>query len=401
MKKKFIYIFFGVINFHLSAQTGLDFDGDDDYVNCSDVDAFDNLTEFTVEAWVYWRDLNRLSTIISKRIDHMDKIQFGLSESGDTDDLRLQIGDGTLLGEAYTTGDIISINTWYHIAVVFDGIQANNKEKLKLYVNGNQHMLTFMGTVPSSLNSQNTAPITLGNETTFSTVTNFDGILDEVRIWTTVRSQAQIQANMNNFICSETELLLAYYTFEDGSICGNNLAITTIEDLTGNYNGILNNFNLNEGCTPNFTTGMVLNPVAVATIIESGEYLDVSPLGTYLWNNGAITQSILPTANGEYWCVVTDDNGCVFDTVYYNYQSLDLLETQESFRIYPNPVCAYLTLELDLKINAIKVMDVLGSFVDVVWEEPMLDVSKLSSGLYFIEVYTDKGVFTEQFIKDE
>ena len=146
---------------------------------------------------------------------------------------------------------------------------------------------------------------------------------------------------------------------------------------------------------------MVLNPVAVATIIESGEYLDVSPLGTYLWNNGAITQSILPTANGEYWCVVTDDNGCVFDTDYYNYQSFDILETQESFSIYPNPVSSYLTLELDLKINAIKVMDVSGNFVDVIWEEPMLDVSKLSSGLYFIEVYTDKGMFTEQFIKDE
>jgi len=25
----------------------------------------------------------------------------------------------------------------------------------------------------------------------------------------------------------------------------------------------------------------------------------------------------------------------------------------------------------------------------------------LSSGLYFIEVYTDKGMITEQFIKDE
>ncbi|PDH48971.1 MAG: hypothetical protein CND86_01245 [Bacteroidetes bacterium MED-G21] len=406
MKKKFIYIFFGVISFHLSAQTGLDFDGDDDYVNCGDVDAFDNLTEFTIEASVYWHDLTPLSTIISKRTNHLDKIQLGLgasgygAEIGTVDDLLFQIGDG-ILGRAYTTGGIISINTWFHIAVVFDGTQATNEEKLKLYVNGNQHMLTFMGTVPDAPNFQNTAPITLGNETTFSTVTNFNGILDEVRIWTTVRSQAQIQANMNNFIFSETELLLAYYTFEDGSICGNNLAITTIEDLTGNYNGILNNFNLNEGCTSNFTTGMVLNPVAVATITESGEYLDVSPAGTYLWNNGAITQSILPTANGEYWCVVTDDNGCVFDTVYYNYQSLDLLETQESFRIYPNPVCAYLTLELDLKINAIKVMDVLGSFVDVVWEEPMLDVSKLSSGLYFIEVYTDKGVFTEQFIKDE
>ena len=69
--------------------------------------------------------------------------------------------------------------------------------------------------------------------------------------------------------------------------------------------------------------------------------------------------------------------------------------------MYPNPVINYLTLELDLKIHAIKVTDVSGIFVDMVWEEPMLDVSKLSSGLYFIEVYTDKGMFTEQFIKNE
>ena len=93
--------------------------------------------------------------------------------------------------------------------------------------------------------------------------------------------------------------------------------------------------------------------------------------------------------------------GFDFDTVYYNYQSLYLLGTQELFRMYPNPVINYITLDLDLKIRAIKVMDVSGSFVDVVWEESMLDVSKLSSGLYFIEVYTDKGMFTEQFIKDE
>ncbi len=388
----------------MSAQTGLDFDGDDDYVNCGDIDAFDNLTEFTIEAWVYWHNLTPLGTIISKRTSHRDKIQLGLgasgygAEIGTVDDLLFQIGDGTL-GKAYTTGGIISINTWYHIAVVFDGTQATNAEKLKLYVNGNQHMLTFIGTVPDASNFQNTAPITLGKETTYNTVTNLDCILDEVRIWKIARSQAEIQANMNNFICSEVELLLAYYTFEAGGICGNNLGIT-IEDRTGNYNtGTLNNFNLNQGCTSNFTTGMVFNPVA--TIMENGEYLEVSPVGTYLWNNGVITQSILPTANDEYWCVVTDDNGCVFDTVYYNYQSLDLLETQESFRMYPNPVINYLTLELDLKIHAIKVTDVSGSFVDVVLEEPMLDVSKLSSGLYFIEVYTDKGMFTEQFIKNE
>jgi hypothetical protein len=65
----------------LRSHTGLDFDGNDDYVNCGDVDAFDNLTEFTIEAWVYWHDLTPLSTIISKRTDHLHPIQVGFYPS--------------------------------------------------------------------------------------------------------------------------------------------------------------------------------------------------------------------------------------------------------------------------------------------------------------------------------
>ena len=37
----------------------------------------------------------------------------------------------------------------------------------------------------------------------------------------------------------------------------------------------------------------------------------------YQWNTTATTQSITPLTNGTYWCIVTDDNGCISDTAFY------------------------------------------------------------------------------------
>ena len=38
---------------------------------------------------------------------------------------------------------------------------------------------------------------------------------------------------------------------------------------------------------------------------------------TYNWNTSETTQTITPTVNGWYWCVVSDINGCIADTVFY------------------------------------------------------------------------------------
>ena len=37
----------------------------------------------------------------------------------------------------------------------------------------------------------------------------------------------------------------------------------------------------------------------------------------YLWNTLEVTQAIIPTTIGNYWCVVTDINNCVSDTAYF------------------------------------------------------------------------------------
>ncbi len=130
------------------AGNALDFDGSDDLVNCGDIDALDNISKMTLEAWVRFSALGRLNSIICKRGDHYNKFQLSLGESSNTDDIRVQMGDGTL-GYGYTSADIISTGTWYHLAMVFDGTQTGNADRLKLYVNGVQQSLAFSDTVPA------------------------------------------------------------------------------------------------------------------------------------------------------------------------------------------------------------------------------------------------------------
>ena len=54
-----------------------------------------------------------------------------------------------------------------------------------------------------------------------------------------------------------------------------------------------------------------------ATISQNGIDLEVTMSDTYSWNTGEITQTITPIANGWYWCIVTDVNGCIGDTAYF------------------------------------------------------------------------------------
>lgn len=57
----------------------------------------------------------------------------------------------------------------------------------------------------------------------------FPGLIDEVRIWNTARTEAVIQANMNAELTGGEADLVAYYNF-------NHISGTTLTDLTGNGN---------------------------------------------------------------------------------------------------------------------------------------------------------------------
>ena len=71
-----------------------------------------------------------------------------------------------------------------------------------------------------------------------------------------------------------------------------------------------------------FITETSNNPQA--QINQAGQlYIDASVFGgippyTYSWNTGETIQTITPQGNGNYWVLITDANGCISDTAYYN-----------------------------------------------------------------------------------
>ncbi len=72
----------------------------------------------------------------------------------------------------------------------------------------------------------------------------------------------------------------------------------------------------------------------------------------------------------------------------------------DGFSYFPNPVKDVLNIE-NLNGTKIKIFDILGRLV---FQEKnpnnQLDVSKLSSGLLFVKIETDKGIFTKKIIKE-
>jgi hypothetical protein len=155
-----------------------------------------------------------------------------------------------------TTTSKMNGTGWKHVAATWDSTSG----AMKLYVNGLLEASATGGT--ASRNGQ--TAMRLGTSLSAPAnwaYGNYSGTLDEVRIWSKVKTQADIQANMNNNLNGREASLVQYYNFNQGNWFGNNSGVTTLYDLTpNNYNGTLTNFSLlNGGSQMNYVAGIGLN----------------------------------------------------------------------------------------------------------------------------------------------
>ena len=187
----------------------LDFDGADDYVDIGDV-LIDGLAEVTVEAWIYPTSLRSNSGPSG----HNGNEGAIVHKSGSSDDnlgltatsaaLTFYIDNGsnnTLRGSAPL------INTWTHVAATYDG------NDLIIYINGVED--ATMSSIGSSniINNTNSLRIGGGHIVTHE----FDGRIDEVRVWSVARSQAEIKDDMCKKLLGSEADLLAYYRFDESA----------------------------------------------------------------------------------------------------------------------------------------------------------------------------------------
>lgn len=202
----------------------LHFDGSGEYVNIPDDDSFD-VTEETIELWFYWDDETGepINFLTSKSLASHE-IQLGGSDR--IFGLRFIPADGLYID---TPANVITPSSWNHVAFCYKPATSF----MACYVNGESVTLTKNGWNPLSTPiTTNALPFCIGKrgDDTYP----FSGKIDEVRLWSVVRSQNEIQENMNNCLDGTETGLVSYWQFNEGSG-------SVTSDAVGNNNGELIN----------------------------------------------------------------------------------------------------------------------------------------------------------------
>jgi len=100
---------------------------------------------------------------------------------------------------------------------------------------------------------------------------------------------------------------------------------------------------------------------------------------------------------------VTSDS--TFTAIFESVSGIDEI-LDNSISIYPNPVKEELFITSENKVEKIEICDLAGRVVSGVFNTPLqnggatINVSSLPQGVYFVKIYTDKGVVTKRVIKN-
>ena len=200
----------------------------------------------------------------------------------------------------YSTGDVPQYSP-QHVAITLSGTT------LTFYING-----VASGT--ASVNySQDPEPLNIGRQQPIAggcQCNHFSGTMDEVRIWNKVRTQAEIQANMNVGLNPSSPGLVAYYKFDEGSG-------TTTADATANGN----NGTLVNGPTWTVSSLQYYNPGMYSYTVPPG----VQSIRLQLWGAGAagaadcngysggggvfVQSKTLPVTAGQVYTIVPGSGG--------------------------------------------------------------------------------------------
>jgi len=299
-------------------------------------------------------------------------------------------------------------NVWQHFALTYDGAF------MRFYINGNQvDSLAANGTLANA-----GTDLSIGYLDYQAFTFGMTGKIDEVGLWNRKLSTEEINCFIDTKISLASQGLQVYLDFNDGQADGDNTAIpalidqasgssTTISDMaltgsTSNFTSGVNNYTTINStyCGTAFSFGSQIidapgiyydaflvagacdslvalnvtdNSVDVSVTANNNYLLANAASGSYQWINcstnaaisGAVNQAFIPSANGEYAVIVTQ-NFCsdTSDCINFTTAGFDNLIVQE-LQISPNPAQGYFQIGLPFwAVNAeLSMFDLTGKKV--------------------------------------
>jgi hypothetical protein len=280
----------------------LNFDGTNEYV-LSDANVSNIYDNITVEAWIK-PDVN----LGNGKWDRLVGTGYAANwlfcgKHLSTNALNVAMGGNASV--ATSANNVVKVGIWQHVAFTFD----NASNIVKIYHNADSVASgLYTGTFAGGARLGIARDGNIGTE-------YFDGQMDEVRVWSTVRTESELRENMNKRLTGTEAGLEVYYTFDattgtkvmDMSVKGNHASTVNMDDTNWKSSDYwyLGTLAQTEGYR------MLAAPASVtyATLLANvwtqgstgGDVSNGSP-NVWTWNNNAVD------ASSSNWTAVSNLN---------------------------------------------------------------------------------------------
>ena len=357
--------------------------GSDSRVQLGDIPSLDNASQVTITAWAK-RAASGAVVYIGKQVINHDLI---IELYGDGY-AYFNVSNGTFAGAAAASNDLY----WHHYALVFDGDQTGNENRLKTYIDGRPTTNTiYGGTVPATTTG-NTAPMYLGHNS-YDDTHYSNGYIDEVRFYDYARTPAQIAWEYNRggpigwWKMDECQGNIAYDMSGVGNTgmitigaSGSNISVGTCSSAAANtawYNGASGKYSaslnfdgsddfISIGATvsssravslwvkPASTSQKILQLSASDSIEISSGTVAVTGFGTETVYIDGRPSTSFPDTNWHHLTVVSGSD-ITANTIYLGRVSTDYYSGQlDDIRFYSYPLSATQIKEIHNEASSVK-----------------------------------------------
>ncbi len=217
-----------------AAAGSLEFDGINDYVTFGPAPDL-GLSTFTIECWFKRKGLGKITTTGTGGItDAVPLVTKGRGENENSNvDMNWFLGistNGNVIAADFEEGAAgsspglnhpvygntpVANDVWYHVAATYDGAE------WKLYLNGNVET-NLPVNQPPRFDSIQHAALASALTSVGTAAGNFQGLLDEVRVWDYARSASDIATNYNLQITNQTGLVARWALNEGADLVARN-----------------------------------------------------------------------------------------------------------------------------------------------------------------------------------